>query len=326
MRKREFSFRERVFWWGPRTRPCLTPPSPGSLHSFVWRRGSVPIWWGVEIKNSGVGEAEIWINASHTYRGSGTYFKRLQHRYVPRVTIAREVSPGRDKAGPASGASAAAVPVTCINLLRCAMGKSEMLLSEHFHEAVRRIRKSDQERQLMVLNFDWHSTVKSLGEVSAVEGLWSLLGSIQPQYDVSAGVMGPEKDIKASYPSATGSTSPWPDGWAVHWLRQQYGILRFNCADSLDRTNVASYFAATEALVEQAKVCGLNILGRPTRHLAQTSPTPGRSPSTGALSKVTFTLQGNQGLTRIDHLCPDSSSPQLCCVPCGHPQPQSQSS
>eukprot|EP00951_Prasinocladus_malaysianus_P003133 scaffold22234_cov27-Prasinocladus_malaysianus.AAC.2 len=55
------------------------------VFSFVWRRGSVPIWWGVEIKNSGVGEAEIWVNTTHTYRGSSKYFKRLQQRYVQRV-------------------------------------------------------------------------------------------------------------------------------------------------------------------------------------------------------------------------------------------------
>eukprot|EP00193_Tetraselmis_chui_P004842 CAMPEP_0177754886 /NCGR_PEP_ID=MMETSP0491_2-20121128/2255_1 /TAXON_ID=63592 /ORGANISM="Tetraselmis chuii, Strain PLY429" /LENGTH=156 /DNA_ID=CAMNT_0019270313 /DNA_START=422 /DNA_END=888 /DNA_ORIENTATION=- len=133
---------------------------------------------GVEIKNSGVGEAEIWVNTSHTYRGSHKYFKRLQSRYVPRVGQPGEAPP------PAS-----AVPVTCVNLLRCAMGKSELLLSEHFHEAVRRVRRLDPGAALMVLNFDWHATVKSLGEMSAVEGLWSLLFSIQPHADISAGVI-----------------------------------------------------------------------------------------------------------------------------------------
>jgi len=40
----------------------------------------------------------------------------------------------------------------------------------------------------------------------------------------------------------------------VHWRQQQQGMLRFNCADSLDRTNAASYFVAVQA---RAIVCRL---------------------------------------------------------------------
>ncbi len=37
---------------------------------YTWRRGSVPLWWGVKIKNNGMGEAEIKIQQSNTFRGS----------------------------------------------------------------------------------------------------------------------------------------------------------------------------------------------------------------------------------------------------------------
>lgn len=149
--------------------------------SFVWRRGSVPIWWGVEIKNSGVGEAEIWVNTAHTYRGSGKYFKRLQHRYVPHPGAGEKPVPPAE------------VPVTCVNLLRCAMGKSELLLSEHFHEMARHVRRLEPASRVIVLNFDWHATVKSLGETSAVEGLWSLLHPIQPQVPPPPSLSFPQK-------------------------------------------------------------------------------------------------------------------------------------
>ncbi len=33
----------------------------------------------------------------------------------------------------------------------------------------------------------------------------------------------------------------------MRWQAQQRGCLRFNCADSLDRTNAASYFCAVQA-------------------------------------------------------------------------------
>jgi hypothetical protein len=126
----------------------------------------VPIWWGVEIKNSGVGEAEIWVNRTHTYRGSRTYFKRLQQRYIPHfppqpmpseVSAEEEsaegsgVGPGEDGGlSSEAGNAGATVPITCINLLRCAMGKGEILLSEQFQEALRHIRKADKNRQIKV--------------------------------------------------------------------------------------------------------------------------------------------------------------------------------
>ena len=39
-------------------------------------------------------------------------------------------------------------------------------------------------------------------------------------------------------------------------FKWQRGVLRYNCADSLDRTNLASYFAAVQVLVEQCAAAG----------------------------------------------------------------------
>ncbi len=44
-----------------------------------------------------------------------------------------------------------------------------------------------------------------------------------------------------------GAETAWPGGWRARWQAQQRGCLRFNCADSLDRTNAASYFCAVQA-------------------------------------------------------------------------------
>lgn len=38
--------------------------------SYTWRRGTVPIWWGVEIKSGGVGEATIVVNPEKPYKGT----------------------------------------------------------------------------------------------------------------------------------------------------------------------------------------------------------------------------------------------------------------
>jgi hypothetical protein len=37
---------------------------------YTWRRGSVPLWWSVNIRNGGMGEAEIRIHTTNTFRGS----------------------------------------------------------------------------------------------------------------------------------------------------------------------------------------------------------------------------------------------------------------
>ncbi len=52
--------------------------------------------------------------------------------------------------------------------------------------------------------------------------------------------------------------TPWPGG-RMRWHTQQKGIVRYNCADSLDRTNAASYFGAVQALAEQCRRLGLQV-------------------------------------------------------------------
>lgn len=41
------------------------------------------MWWTVNIKNGGMGEAEIKIRSTNTFRGSKRYVRRLQKRYMP---------------------------------------------------------------------------------------------------------------------------------------------------------------------------------------------------------------------------------------------------
>ena len=198
--------------------------------SYVWRRGSVPIRWRQEIKQS-IGEAEIYVAGENPYQGTGKYFRRLSRCYRP------------GDAGSSEG-----FPVTCVNLLRCAPGKPELLLSEHFHEAVRGVRKSAGLSAITVLNFDWHGNIKALGEAKTVEGLWNALRSYLVEAGVSRGVCGAAADHTGAGNAREKVTAQW-----------QRGVLRYNCADSLDRTNLASYFAAIQVLAEQCRVLGLDV-------------------------------------------------------------------
>lgn len=42
------------------------------------------------------------------------------------------------------------------------------------------------------------------------------------------------------------SDTLWGASHRVRWFSHQMGVNRFNCADSLDRTNVASFFVAAQ--------------------------------------------------------------------------------
>lgn len=49
--------------------------------SFLWRRGTVPIWWGVELRSGGVGEANIVVSPSRPYRGTRRCAPRAHVRH-----------------------------------------------------------------------------------------------------------------------------------------------------------------------------------------------------------------------------------------------------
>lgn len=49
---------------------CPTEGQHLKWSSYVWRRGTVPIWWGVELKSGGVGEAIINVNSRSPYKGT----------------------------------------------------------------------------------------------------------------------------------------------------------------------------------------------------------------------------------------------------------------
>lgn len=52
-------------------------------------------------------------------------------------------------------------------------------------------------------------------------------------------------------------------GWQARWFRQQRGLARYNCADSLDRTNVGSFFGAIQVMVEQCRELDIAIAVSP---------------------------------------------------------------
>ena len=122
-----------------------------------------------------------------------------------------------------------------MKLAQMRTGKPEMLLSEHFHEAISGVRQRTGLEGVSILNFDWHANCKTLGEPKTVEGLWVALRNQLVEGSVSPGIASAFDGERVEKTVS---------GW-------QRGILRYNCADSLDRTNLAGFFVAVQVLTEQ---------------------------------------------------------------------------
>ncbi|KAJ1684993.1 hypothetical protein LUZ63_016383 [Rhynchospora breviuscula] len=159
---------------------------PVPFSTYVWRRGTIPIFWGAEVKLAT--EAEIFVSED-PYRGTAQYYTCLSNRYAVKNP---ELSTSKQKKAPI-------VPIICVNLLRSGEGKSEKILVEHFNESVKYIRatkKISSSTFIQMINYDWHHL---------------------------------------------------------------NGVIRFNCADSLDRTNAASFFGAVQVFVEQCTRLGISL-------------------------------------------------------------------
>ena len=72
--------------------------------SYVWRRGTVPVWWKTTLKTSVSGPG-IQIRAENPFQGCEKYYSRLLERYGPNEYI-------------------------LINMLRCDPNQKEVALSE----------------------------------------------------------------------------------------------------------------------------------------------------------------------------------------------------
>eukprot|EP00798_Chlamydomonas_sp_ICE-L_P004470 gene4470-14628_t len=266
--------------------PSLGTNGPISWSRYTWRRGSVPLWWGVSIKNNGIGEAEIKIKQNQTFQGSRRYVRRLQKRYCPKPHLdpaddgpsigdlidTSDFPPAElqeeTQGGAAGGAADASlsVPVVFVSLLRKGTpekDRSETKLATAFDFVVGALRKQHR-LPLTYIALDWHEMDKVLGHDGITEAFWSSIRDMLPAHGFALGTM-----QKVGLPSQAATASPAPrsercissagEGWQARWFRQQRGLIRYNCADSLDRTNVSSFFGAIQVFVEQCRELDIGV-------------------------------------------------------------------
>ncbi|XP_015578272.1 probable phosphoinositide phosphatase SAC9 isoform X2 [Ricinus communis] len=288
---------EQLVWVPKRTGQSVP------FNTYIWRRGTIPIWWGAELKITAA-EAEIYVSDRDPYKGSSQYYQRLSRRYDARSFDATFGGSQKKKAF---------VPIVCINLLRNGEGKSECLLVQHFEESLNYIRSTGKlpYTRVHLINYDWHASVKLKGEQQTIEGLWKLLKAPTMAIGISEG------DYLLSRQrlnDCRGEIIYNDDFAGAFCLRShQNGVIRFNCADSLDRTNAASYFGALQVFVEQCRRLGISLdsdLGYGYQsvgdHGGYSAPLPpGWEKRSDAVTGKTYYIDHNTRTTTWNHPCPD---------------------
>lgn len=182
-----------------------------------WRRGSIPIRWKTTmpttfstIKNS---VEEDYFN------GTADYFQKLSQRYEIEPTKDEiERMPLYDPSQPI-----VPVPIRCISLLKAKEETDESDIKDFYELALSRLHEENI-TNVFFTQFDLARKLKSDG---SHESMQSLLSVINPFSENDGFTHGKYNE----------------DGSLVI-LEHQKGIFRFNCADSLDRTNLATFYYA----------------------------------------------------------------------------------
>lgn len=267
------------------------------FNSYLWRRGTIPIWWGAELKMTAA-EAEIYVADRDPYKGSAEYYQRLTKRYDKRNMDANQKS----------------VPIVCINLLRSGEGKSESILVQHFEESMNHIRSTGKlpNTRVHLINYDWHATNKLKGEQRTIQGLWHLLKAPTVSIGISEGDYLPSRQRMKDCQGEVIYNDD--DLIGAFCLRlHQNGIIRYNCADSLDRTNAASYFGALQVFTEQCRRLGISLdtdlaIGYQSanNYGGYTAPLPpGWEKRSDAVTGKSYYIDHNTRTTTWNHPCPD---------------------
>lgn len=190
---------------------------------FTWRRGTVPVWWKSDIKT--VGGADITIRATNPYEGCEGYVKSLISCYGQ--------------------------PLYILNLLRTDPERNEFQLSECYQQAIRTIKKATN-IDATVINYDWHMNLKTLGNYQNIEGIWCTMKPPLERIGLSTGTFKPPKEGEP--------VGDVLDSSSVTIEKKQTGVVRTNCADSLDRTNIVIFFICYQVIAEMCNELNLPIL------------------------------------------------------------------
>ncbi|XP_031280386.1 phosphoinositide phosphatase SAC2-like [Pistacia vera] len=232
--------------------------SPFQLSSIVQIRGSIPLFWSQETSRLNIKPDIILSKKDQNYEATRLHFENLVKRYGN--------------------------PIILLNLIRTREKKPrETILRAEFENAVRFVNKNlTKENRIRLFNLDLQkysrkathalTLLSRLGLIALGAtgvfycrvtpekrpGLLNLScfekteDNYPPQNLSHENECGESTDIESSNGSHEACVNP-----CVEVLKLQNGVLRTNCIDCLDRTNVAQYAYGLVALGCQLQILGL---------------------------------------------------------------------
>jgi len=156
----------------------------------------------------------------------------------------------------ASNAKSESFPIVFVSLLRKGLpdkNRTETNLAAAFDKALSMMRKMHQ-LNVAYYALDWHEMDKQLGTQGLIEALWHTMRGMLESHGIASGYFSRQPSEKG------GPRTDWCGKHTMCWQSQQQGLARYNCADSLDRTNIASFFICVQVFVEQCRRLELAVL------------------------------------------------------------------
>lgn len=226
--------------------------------SHAWRRGTVPLWWS-SAAPKGMGDPIITVRSRNPYDGCERYVGTLSEKFGQ--------------------------PLCFVNLLRGDSTKGETQLSDHFQQAIQ-YTKHFINIDATVVNYDWHSKFKDDKGGKAVDGLWDTVKEYFERIDLTEGSVSLDPAQKEA---------PGPHDKIFTVDSKQNGVFRVNCADSLDRTNVATFFLSLQIIAEMVRR-----LGQQAIFAKRGSPRDTTTTAASTITAATTATNSSSGSSRAE--------------------------
>ncbi|CAN8244215.1 unnamed protein product [Cochlearia groenlandica] len=227
---------------------------PMQISSVVQNRGSIPLFWSQETSRMNIKPDIILSKRDLNYEATKLHFANLVERY--------------------------GIPIIILNLIKTKERRPrESILRSEFANAIDFINKDlPEENRLRFLHWDLHKHFQSktanvlalLGKVAAcalmltgffyyqITPAMKLEGSMS--FSSSDADMSPHNssdEDSGEYDSQEKNFRPRKNVADIKHVKFQSGVLRTNCIDCLDRTNVAQYAYGWAALGQQLHALGI---------------------------------------------------------------------
>ncbi|XP_028761182.1 phosphoinositide phosphatase SAC1-like [Neltuma alba] len=202
----------------------------GQMSSVVQMRGSVPLFWSQETSRFSPKPDIVLQRYDPTYEATKLHFEDLAERYGN--------------------------PIIVFNLIKTVEKRPrEMILRREFANAVGYLNQIlPKENELRYIHWDFHkfSKTKSPNKYGNILGVLRTVA--REAIDLTGFYYSGKRNIK----KMADKTNPTSNGISLHSPFFQNGVMRTNCIDCLDRTNIAQFAFGLQALGCQLKAMGLS--------------------------------------------------------------------